>query len=110
MKKLANSITKKMYLRLFYVAYISNILYVQRKVWSNTCFKKNLFVSVSWENPQSVIFMVVCFWYKKFEFILVPNMSRHDDFDALVQDCSNSITNAMELLYSCTKPWICCFS
>ena len=25
-------------------------------------------------------------------------------FDALVQDCSNSIANALELLQSCTKP------
>ena len=27
--------------------------------------------------------------------------------DGLVQDCSNSIANALELLHSCTKPWIC---
>ena len=27
--------------------------------------------------------------------------------DGLVQDCSNSIANAMELLQSCTKPSIC---
>ena len=25
--------------------------------------------------------------------------------DGLVQDCSNSIANALELLQSCTKPW-----
>ena len=25
-------------------------------------------------------------------------------FDGLVQDCSNSIANALELLQSCTKP------
>ena len=30
--------------------------------------------------------------------------------DALVQDCSNSIANAIELLQSCTKPSILCFS
>ena len=28
--------------------------------------------------------------------------------DGLVQDCSNSIANALELLQSCTKPSICC--
>ena len=28
-------------------------------------------------------------------------------FDGLVQDCSNSIANALELLQSCTKPSIC---
>ena len=26
--------------------------------------------------------------------------------DCLVQDCSNSIANALELLQSCTKPWL----
>ena len=26
--------------------------------------------------------------------------------DSLAQDCSNSIANALELLQSCTKPWI----
>ena len=30
-------------------------------------------------------------------------------FDGLVQDCCNSIANAMELLQSCTKPSICMF-
>ena len=29
------------------------------------------------------------------------------DIDGLVQDCSNSIANALELLQSCTKPSIC---
>ena len=29
------------------------------------------------------------------------------DIDGLVQDCSNSIANALELLQSCTKPLIC---
>ena len=28
------------------------------------------------------------------------------DIDGLVQDCSNSIANALELLQSCTKPSI----
>ena len=32
--------------------------------------------------------------------VTVPNT------DGLVQDCSNSIANAMELLQSCTKPSI----
>ena len=27
-------------------------------------------------------------------------------FDGSMQDCSNSIVNAQELLQSCTKPWI----
>ena len=29
------------------------------------------------------------------------------DIDGLVQDCSNSIANALELLQSCAKPLIC---
>ena len=29
--------------------------------------------------------------------------------DGLVQDCSNSIANALELLQACTKPSICCY-
>ena len=29
------------------------------------------------------------------------------DIDGLVQDCSNSNANALELLQSCTKPSIC---
>ena len=28
-------------------------------------------------------------------------------FDGLVQDCSISIANAMEILQSCTKPLLC---
>ena len=31
----------------------------------------------------------------------------HDHIDGSVQDCSNSIANAMELLQSCTNPSIC---
>ena len=36
------------------------------------------------------------------------NKIQHD-IDGLVQDCSNSIANALELLQSCTKPsiWYC---
>ena len=35
------------------------------------------------------------------------NVECNGDFDALVQDCSNSIASAMELLQSCAKPSIC---
>ena len=43
--------------------------------------------------PTSVIYVIVfvCYWYH---------------IDGLVQDCSNSIANALELLQSCTKPSI----
>ena len=34
----------------------------------------------------------------------LPNLQTH--IDGLVQDCSNSIANALELLQSCTKPLI----
>ena len=38
--------------------------------------------------------------------------SHYYNIDGLVQDCSNSIANALELLQSCTKPSICttCFT
>ena len=32
-------------------------------------------------------------------------ISHNGEIDGLVQDCSNSIANALELLQSCTKPW-----
>ena len=35
--------------------------------------------------------------------IITPSQ---DNIDGLVQDCSNSIANALELLQSCTKPSI----
>ena len=42
---------------------------------------------------------------------IVPDQ---DEINDLVQDCSNSIANALELLQSCAKPsrwqWIRCFS
>ena len=37
---------------------------------------------------------------------LNDEISELDYFDGLVQDCSNSIGNALELLQSCTKPSI----
>ena len=41
-------------------------------------------------------------------YITMPKLSiRIHYIDGLVQDCSNSIANAMELLQSCTKPSIC---
>ena len=36
--------------------------------------------------------------------------SKGEYIDGLVQDCSNSIANALELLQSCTKPSICPFN
>ena len=38
------------------------------------------------------------------------NVLRNSPIDGLVQDCSNSIANALELLQSCTKPSICYYS
>ena len=37
-------------------------------------------------------------------FYLYAYLCSWDDVDNLVQDCSNSIANALELLQSCTKP------
>ena len=36
----------------------------------------------------------------------MPHVNQH--IDGLVQDCSNSIANALELLQSCTKLLISC--
>ena len=44
-----------------------------------------------------------------FHMQLTPFFSAQYDIDGLVQGCSNSIANALELLQSCTKPltWYC---
>ena len=34
----------------------------------------------------------------------IPNLGDKSQIDILVQDCSNSIANAMEWLQTCTKP------
>ena len=39
-------------------------------------------------------------------FYIKLSINAHDYFDGLVQDCSNSIANALELLQSCAKPSI----
>ena len=36
----------------------------------------------------------------------LKSLLQQDNIDGLVQDCSNSIANALELLQSCTKPSI----
>ena len=43
-----------------------------------------------------------CWWC----FHKIASGENHIDHDGLVQDCSNSIGNALELLQSCTKPLI----
>ena len=42
-------------------------------------------------------------YYDNFFSVQVQHFSRNQ-IDGLVQDCSNSIANALELLQSCTKP------
>ena len=50
--------------------------------------------------------MIFQIWsYQKFE---LPGDTGY--IDRLVQDCSNSIANALELLQSCTKPTIYCIT
>ena len=39
---------------------------------------------------------------------LQKTMVTNHHFEGLVQDCSNSIANALELLQSCTKPLYWC--
>ena len=50
---------------------------------------------------HDMMFISMYSWY----VIHVSIISRYN-IDGLVQDCSNSIANALELLQSCTKPWI----
>ena len=45
-------------------------------------------------------------WNAHKTFNYATNM-RCEDVNGLVQDCSNSIANALELLQSCTKPSMC---
>ena len=40
-----------------------------------------------------------CIWDER-----ESSMLMHDNMDGLVQDCSNSIANTLQLLQSCTKP------
>ena len=44
-------------------------------------------------------------WYQNHGESLAQMLNEY--LDGLVQDCSNSIANALELLQSCTKPSIC---
>ena len=43
-------------------------------------------------------------------FLFYDVIMQCDDIDGLVQDCSNSSALALELLQSCTKPSILCFT
>ena len=50
---------------------------------------------------------VLVFWMEKFqlpEHSQCSEIRQVTNIDGLVQDCSNSIANALELLQSCTKP------
>ena len=48
-----------------------------------------------------------CRFSKPIFVAIIKSLWPDDDIDGLVQDCSNSIANALELLQSCTKPLIC---
>ena len=56
-------------------------------------------ISVTWFFDMFCLFP----WHRD---NLRPNRLNLNDIDGLVQDCSNSIANALELLQSCTKPSI----
>ena len=72
-------------------------------------FQRSIFsVSISW----CKIIMLVVLWWK----MLARSVATHRYYipalatyqiDGLVQDCSNSIASALELLQSCTKPSRC---
>ena len=56
----------------------------------------------------SLMGMLCYFICKLLKFVLIGSSSNINEtyIDGLVQDCSNSIANALELLQSCTKPSI----
>ena len=49
-------------------------------------------------------------WRSKYSVVCRFLKERRKYIDGLVQDCSNSIANALELLQSCTKPSIYAFA
>ena len=53
-----------------------------------------------------VYFLIWDYTPEKCHYFL-PNWRHLRHFNGLVQDCSNSIANAMELLQSCAKPPLC---
>ena len=64
----------------------------------NNCLERKQF-AMSWGQlePFKPLFFVVRQYVNMF-------IRRHIHVNGLVQDCSNSIANALELLQSCTKP------
>ena len=64
--------------------------------WQVVCCCRDTFIAASISIEYMTIYMyVILAWY----------ITIHD-FDSLMQDCSNSIANALELLQSSNKPSI----
>ena len=71
----------------------------------------SLLMHICITQPQSVkiyekFTMFLCLW-QYLSVVLMLTFFLTYNIDGLVQDCSNSIANTLELLQSCTKPSIC---
>ena len=58
------------------------------------------------EIKSVLVQMITWRWTNTLSHYQTTDGSVHWNIDGLVQDCSNSSALAMELLQSCTKPWI----
>ena len=73
------------------------------KIWQNVITLNSLGPGKCGYNLELIIFSIIQSYYDK---IWMSSIDFHCNIDGLVQDCSNSIANALELLQSCTKPSI----
>ena len=72
-----------------------------RKFWFHRSFLKFSPVAALWDGDVDVV------WYRSEPPVYIGIGIGECITDGLVQDCSNSIANALELLQSYTKPSIC---
>ena len=72
-------------------------------------FADNIFKCILWNENVQISIKISLFLSligKKSWWLSPPPKKKknHRNIDVLVQDCSNSIANVLELLQSCTKP------
>ena len=83
-----------------------------QQLFSNSKLRMTPFINKQYINKDVMLMKFCCKSVNKgvhlYTRYLVPNTHRIDSFkehfDGLVQDCSISITSAVEILQSCTKP------
>ena len=86
-----------------------NMFYEERITFGSvflaqTDFVKGLFILAGGEVLKQWQMIFTCFLVFGGGYFLLPFKIHEKYFDGLVQDCSNSIANALELLQSCTEP------